>query len=42
METPQEDQQTPEEIEDQDAGPTLSAEQLDEEPEREKAEGDDA
>ena len=39
METPENDQQATE-PEDQDAGPTLSAEQLDEEPDREKAEGD--
>jgi hypothetical protein len=40
METPQQDQPNAEQ-EDQDAGPTLSAEQLDDEPEREQAEGDD-
>ncbi len=39
METPENDQQA--DVEDQDAGPTLSAEQLAEEPERDKAEGDD-
>lgn len=40
METPQNDQQAAD-LEDQDAGPTASAEQLEEEPQREKAEGDD-
>jgi hypothetical protein len=40
VETPQNDQQAGD-VEDQDAEPTLSAEQLAEEPQRDKAEGDD-
>ena len=38
METPEDDTQ---ELEDQAAGPTASAEQLEQEPEREQAEGGD-
>ena len=40
METPQNDQQSDEDL-DQDAGPTASAEQLEQEPERDQPEGDD-
>ena len=40
METPQNDAQDAEDV-DQDAGPTASAEQLEQEPERDQAEGDD-
>ena len=40
METPQNDPQVDEEV-DQDAGPTATAEQLEQEPERDQAEGED-
>lgn len=42
METPQNDRQDGEGAEvDQDAGPTATAEQIDQEPERDQAEGED-
>lgn len=40
METPQNDPQVDEDV-DQDAGPTTTAEQLEQEPERDQAEGED-
>ena len=40
METPQNDPQAGEDV-DQDAGPTTTAEQLEQEPERDQAEGED-
>lgn len=40
METPQQNQ-PPADDEDQDAGPTAAAEQLEQEPERDQAEGED-
>ena len=40
METPQSDEQAGEDT-DQDAGPTKTAEQIEQEPERDQAEGED-